>query len=45
MGIPILALIVAVTNSAGGVSGALIMLESVVRTTLNSVVDFVSALF
>ena len=43
MGIPIVALIVASTMSAGG--GMLIMLEGVVRTTISSVVDFVSALF
>ena len=45
MAIPILALIVASTMSNGGVGGMLIMLEGVVRTTLTSVVDFVSALF
>ena len=41
MGIPIFALIVASTMSAGGVDGMLIMLEGVVRTTITSVVDFV----
>lgn len=45
MGIPIVALIVASTMSAGGVNGMLIMLEGAVRTTISSVVDFVSALF
>ena len=45
MGIPIFALIVASTMSAGGVDGMLIMLEGVIRTTITSVVDFVSALF
>ena len=45
MGIPILALIVASTMSAGGVNGMLIMLEGVVSTTISSVVQFVSALF
>ena len=45
MAIPIFALIVASTMSAGGVDGMLIMLEGVVRTTISSVVDFVSALF
>ena len=45
MGIPIVALIVASTMSAGGVNGMLIMLEGVVRTTISSVVQFVSALF
>ena len=45
MGIPILALIVASTASNGGVGGMLIMLEGFVRTTVTSVVDFVSALF
>jgi hypothetical protein len=44
MAIPILALIVAATMSNGGVAGMLLMLESVVRTTITSVVDFVSAL-
>ena len=42
---PIVALIVASTMSAGGVNGMLIMLEGVVRTTISSVVLFVSALF
>jgi len=45
MGIPILALIVASTMSAGGVNGMLIMLEGFVRTTITSVVDLVSGLF
>lgn len=45
MGIPIVALIVASTMSAGGVNGMLIMLEGVVRTTISAVVLFVSALF
>ena len=45
MGIPIFALIVASTMSAGGVDGMLIMLDGVVRTTINSVVDVVRALF
>ena len=45
MGIPIFALIVASTMSAGGVDGMLIMLEAVIRTTITSVVDVVSALF
>ena len=45
MGIPIFALIVASTMSAGGVDGMLIMLEAVIRTTITSAVDFVSALF
>jgi hypothetical protein len=44
MAIPILALIVAVTMSNGGVGGMLLMLEGLVRTTITSVVDFVSAL-
>jgi hypothetical protein len=44
MAIPILALIVAATMSNGGVGGMLLMLEGVVRTTITSVVDFVSAL-
>ena len=42
MAIPILALIVASTMSAGGIDGMLIMLEGVVRTTITSVVDFVT---
>ena len=45
MGIPIFALIVASTISAGGVDGMLIVLEAVIRTTITSAVDFVSALF
>ena len=45
MGIPIFALIVASTMSAGGVAGMLIMLEGVVRTTVTSVVDVVRGLF
>lgn len=45
MAIPILALIVASTMSAGGVDGMLIMLEGTVRTTITSLVDFVRGLF
>jgi hypothetical protein len=45
MGIPIVALIVASTMSAGGVDGMLIMLDGVVRTTITSVVDVVRGLF
>jgi hypothetical protein len=44
MGIPIFALIVASTMSAGGVDGMLIMLERVIRTTITSVVDVVRGL-
>ena len=43
--IPIVALIVASTMSAGGVDGMLIMLEGVVRTTITSVADLVGGLF
>ena len=43
--IPIVALIVASTMSAGGIDAMLIMLDGVVRTTITSVVDFVRALF
>jgi hypothetical protein len=42
--IPIFALIIASTMSAGGVDGMLITLEGVVRSTIDSVVDFVRAL-
>ena len=45
MAIPIFALIVASTMSAGGIDGMLIVLEGIVRTTITSVVDFVRALF
>jgi hypothetical protein len=45
MAIPIFALIIASTMSAGGIDSMLIMLEGTVRTTINSVVDFVRALF
>ena len=45
MAIPIVALIVVFTRSAGGVDGMLSVLEDVVRTTITSVVDFVRALF
>jgi hypothetical protein len=45
MGIPIFALIVVSTMSAGGVDGMLTMLDGVVRTTITSVVDVVMALF
>ena len=45
MAIPIFALIVASTMSAGGLNGMLITLEGAVRTTFTSVVDFVRALF
>ena len=44
MAIPVFALIIASTMSAGGVDGMLITLEGVVRTTITSVVDFVRAL-
>jgi len=43
--IPVLALIIASTMSAGGVDAMLIMLEGVVRTTITSVVDVVTGLF
>ena len=43
--IPIVALIVASTMSAGGVDGMLIMVDGLVRTTFTAVVDFVRALF
>ena len=43
--VPILAVIVASTMSAGGVDGMLIMVESVVRSSITSVVDIVTSLF
>jgi hypothetical protein len=43
--IPILALLVASTMSAGGIDAMLIMLEGILRTTITSVVDFVRTLF
>jgi hypothetical protein len=43
--IPVLALIIASTMSAGGLDAMLIMLEGVVRTTITSVVDVVTGLF
>ncbi len=43
--IPIVALIVASTMSAGGIDSMLIMVDDVVRTIITSVVDFVRALF
>jgi len=45
MGIPIIALIVGSTMSAGGVDGMLLVLESLVRTTITSVVGLVTGLF
>ena len=44
MAIPLLALIIAATMSAGGVDGMFITLEGVVRSTFASLVDFVRAL-
>ena len=43
--IPIFALIVASTMSAGGVDSMFSMVNDVVRTIFTSVVDFVRALF
>ena len=43
--IPIVALIVASTMSAGGIDAMLIMVDDAVRTIITSVVDFVRALF
>ena len=43
--IPILALIVASTMSAGGIDGMLMMVDDLIRTTFTAVVDFVRALF
>jgi hypothetical protein len=45
MAFPILALIVAASMSSGGLNVSLISLESVVRQTITSVVDFVIGLF
>ena len=43
--IPILALLVASTMSAGGVDSMLTMLDGIIRTSITSVVDFVRTLF
>lgn len=45
VGIPIIALIVAATMSAGGVHFMLIMVDDAARTIITTVVDFVRALF
>lgn len=45
MAIPILALIVASSMSLGGADGMILMLESTVRTTVTSVVEFIARLF
>ena len=42
--IPIVALIVASTMSAGGINGMLMVIDGLIRTTLNAIVDFVRAL-
>ena len=42
--IPIVALIVASTMSAGGIDGMLMMVDDLIRTTFTAVVDFVRAL-
>ena len=43
--IPIVALIVASTMSAGGIDGMLMMVDGLIRSTFTAVVDFVRALF
>jgi len=42
--IPIVALIVASTMSAGGVNGMLLVIDGLIRNTFTAIVDFVRAL-
>jgi hypothetical protein len=45
MAIPIVALLVAASASNGGANGMLLMLETTVRRTVTSMLDFLAQLF